>query len=180
MFQIDLVEKCKKNDRKAQLHLYRQYCDAMFCVSMRYLKNIDDAQDVTQEAFIRAFQKIDQFKAEVAFGAWLKKIVVNKCIDFLKSRHEHYLSLDENILNVVDDDNWKIEDDVSVDEVKLAIEHLPEKYKYVVMLYLIEGYDHSEISEILGITQTASRTQLLRGKNQLKELLMNKGYGARS
>ncbi|ETN96037.1 RNA polymerase sigma-70 factor, ECF subfamily [Zhouia amylolytica] len=180
MFQIDLVEKCKKNDRKAQMQLYKQYCDAMFCVSMRYLKNVDDAQDVTQEAFIRAFQKIDQFKAEVTFGAWLKKIVVNKCIDFLKRKHQYYLALDENILNVVDENDWKVDDQVSIEEVKSAIENLPEKYKYVVMLYLIEGYDHAEISEILDITQTASRTQLLRGKNQLRELLKDKRYGTRS
>lgn len=180
MFQIDLVEKCKNNDRKAQMQLYGQYCDAMFCVAMRFLKNTDDARDITQEAFIKAFQKLDQFKAEVTFGAWLKRIVINKCIDFLKSRNEYHLMLDENILNIVDEDDWKVESSVSVGQVKCAIEELPEKYRYVVMLYLIEGYDHGEISEILNITQTASRTQLLRGKTQLKELLKSSRYGARS
>ena len=179
MFQIQLIEKCKNNDRKAQLELYNQYCDAMFCVSMRFLKNRDDAQDMTQEAFIKAFSKIDQYKAEVSFGAWLKRIVINSCIDFLKTKYQNHLSLDEGFMYVSDDNDWNVDDEISVDEVKNAIEMLPEKYKYVVMLYLIEGYDHSEISQILNIQETTSRTQLMRGKNQLKELLIKKQNGTR-
>ena len=78
MFQIDLVERCKANDRKAQLSLYRQYCEGMYFVAKRFVYDPDDAEDVLQEAFIKAFQKIDQFKGEVTFGAWLKRIVINK------------------------------------------------------------------------------------------------------
>ena len=88
MLEIDLIEKCKNNDRKSQMRLYDMYCDAMFCIAMRYVKSTDDAQDVMQEAFIKAFQKLNQFKAEVTFGAWLKRIVINKCLDFLKSKHQ--------------------------------------------------------------------------------------------
>lgn len=179
MFQVDLIEKCKKNDRKAQLKLYNQYCNAMFCVSVRFLKNKDDAMDVTQESFIKAFKKLDQFKGEVSFGAWLKRIVINNCIDFLKSKHQVHQSLDEGYLHISDDDDWTVEDRICIEEVKHAIESLPVKYKYVVMLYLIEGYDHSEISEILKIPETTSRTQLMRGKTQLKELLMQKQNGTR-
>lgn len=177
MFQVDLIEKCKINDRKAQLKLYNQYCDAMFCVSMRFLKNSDDAMDMTQESFIKAFKKLEQYSGEVTFGAWLKRIVINNCIDFLKSKKENHLSLDESYMYISEDDDWSVDDDISIDDVKNAIESLPEKYKYVVMLYLIEGYDHSEISEILNIKETTSRTQLMRGKNQLKELLTPKKNG---
>ncbi|NER12205.1 sigma-70 family RNA polymerase sigma factor [Leptobacterium flavescens] len=180
MFQIELIEKCKLNDRKAQLTLYRQYCDGMFCVAMRFLKNTEDAEDVLQESFIRAFQKIHQYRAEVSFGAWLKRIVVNRCIDFLKVKHEYYLSLDEGYMQLADENDWEIEEGISVEEVKQAIESLPEKYKYVVMLYLIEGYDHKEISEILKISETASRTQLMRGKNKLRESLKIRRNGTRS
>jgi len=179
MFQIELIEKCKKNERKAQMELYRQYCDGMFCVAMRFLKNASDAEDILQDAFVKAFQKLDQYKGEVSFGAWLKRIVVNKCIDFLKVKRENYLSLDETYMQVAEDDNWEVEDGISMDEIKYAIECLPEKYKYVVMLYLIEGYDHSEISEILKISETASRTQLMRAKNKLKESLKSKRNGTR-
>ncbi|TRZ42809.1 RNA polymerase sigma factor [Robertkochia solimangrovi] len=181
MMQTDLIEKCKNNDHLAQMRLYDQYCDAMYCVSLRFLKDPDDAKDTTQEAFIKAFQRLGQFRAEVTFGAWLKRIVINQCIDFLKSRHQHHLSLEENYLQVADaaEENWEVDDDISVEAVKEAIAGLPEKYRYVVMLYLIEGYDHQEIAQILGITTITSRTQLMRGKQKLQELLKHKRNGTR-
>jgi len=166
MFQIDLVERCKSNDRKAQLKLYRQYCEGMFCVAMRFLKNSDDAEDVLQESFIKAFQKIDQYKGEVTFGAWLKRIVVNRSIDFLKGKKENLLQLDESYMHVSEDDDWTVDETISIDVVKQAMDELPEKYSTVVKLYLVEGYDHNEISEILEITETSCRTRLLRGKGQ--------------
>lgn len=181
MLQIDIVEKCKENDRSAQLQLYRQYCDGMYCVAMRFLKNADDAEDVLQEAFIKAFQKIHQFKGEVTFGAWLKRIVVNKCIDFLKTKREQTITLDEAYMRPVDnDDDWTVDSQIGIEEVKKAIGQLPGKYKYVVMMYLVEGFDHREISEVLQISETACRTRLLRGKGQLKELLKTQGYGTGS
>jgi RNA polymerase sigma-70 factor (ECF subfamily) len=180
MFQIDIVEECKANNRKAQLKLYKQYCDGMFCVAMRFLKNEVDAEDVTQESFIKAFQKIDQFKGDVTFGAWLKRIVINKSIDFLKSKRQRMVELDESYMSVTEDDDWTIESGINLEEVKIAIESLPEKYKYVVMMFLMEGFDHNEISEVLGLTSSNCRTRLLRGKGLLKELLKNKGYATGS
>lgn len=176
MFQIDLIERCKANDRRAQLKLYKQYCDGMYCVAMRFLKNEDDAEDVLQEAFVKAFQKIEQFKGEVTFGAWLKRIVINKSLDHIKSKKEKFLELQENTLHIVEDDNWQVEESISIEAVKRAMEQLPEKYRFVVQLFLVEGYDHSEISEILKLEQTTCRTRLLRGKAQLKELLKSKSY----
>ncbi|WP_298506816.1 RNA polymerase sigma factor [uncultured Maribacter sp.] len=180
MFQIDLVEKCKANNRKAQLKLYKQYCDGMYCVAMRFVKNEDDAEDVLQESFVKAFQKIDQFKGEVTFGAWLKRIVVNKSIDFLKTKQEKLVALDEGVMHVVEDEDWTIENRVTINEIRRAIDSLSEKYKYVVLMYLLEGFDHNEISEVLCITPTACRTRLLRGKGYLKEILKEKGYGTGS
>ncbi|HMB61948.1 MAG TPA: RNA polymerase sigma factor [Eudoraea sp.] len=180
MFQFDLVERCKANDRKAQLKLYKQYCDGMFCVAMRFLKNPDDAEDVLQESFIKAFQKIHQFRGEVTFGAWLKRIVVNHALDFIKSKKEHHVELQEHTLHIVEDDDWTVADTVSVAEVRSAMQKLPEKYRFVVQLYLVEGYDHGEIAQILELTETTCRTRLLRGKTQLKELINNKHYGTGS
>ncbi|MDC6367470.1 MULTISPECIES: RNA polymerase sigma factor [Flavobacteriaceae] len=180
MFQIELVEKCKANDRKAQLQLYRQYCDGMYGVAIRFLKNPDDAEDVLQESFIKAFQRMHQFKGEVTFGAWLKRIVVNGSIDFLKSKHSKNVELDERHLHIASENDWTIEDGVTIEQVREAIEELPDKYRYVVQLFLVEGYDHDEISQILGITNSASRTRLLRGKSHLKETIKNRVYGTGS
>lgn len=176
MFQIDIVEECKANNRKAQLKLYKQYCSGMFCVAMRFLKNDDDAEDVIQEAFIKAFQKIDQYKGDVTFGAWLKRIVINKSIDFLKAKKQKMIALDEGFMHVEDDGDWSVDEGISLDEIRLAIESLPEKYRYVVMMFLMEGFDHAEISQVLQISESACRTRLLRGKGFLKEVLKEKRY----
>ena len=147
---------------------------------MRFLKNEDDAEDVLQESFVKAFQRIEQFKGEVTFGAWLKRIVVNGCIDFLKMKKQRMVELDESYMHVAEEDDWQVSITIDLEEVKRAIEELPGKYRYVVQLYLVEGYDHGEISEILKISETASRTRLLRGKGKLKEQLSELNYGTGS
>jgi RNA polymerase sigma factor (sigma-70 family) len=181
--QIHIVEKCKQNDRQAQMQLYNQYCNGMLIVALRFVKDTMEAEDIVQEAFIKAFSKLEQYKAEVTFGAWLKRIVINKCIDVLKSKRQRLIELEEHHLNAVDTDyenEWMVEDDITIDKVKTAIENLPEKYKFVVMLYLVEGYDHQEISEILNISEVASRTQLSRGKQKLQNELKLQKNGTRS
>lgn len=167
-----LIAECQANNRKAQLELYNRYCEGMFVVSKRFLKDSYEAEDAMQEAFIKAFAKLHQFNGEVTFGAWLKRIVINKCIDKLKSKKLELVAINENILSTADEDeNWNIDDGIGIEEVKKTIEKLPEKYKYPLMLFLIEGYDHEEISEIMNITQVASRTMVHRGKKKLQEEL---------
>jgi RNA polymerase sigma-70 factor (ECF subfamily) len=182
MFQSEIVEKCRQNDRKAQLQLYNQYCNGMYSVAKRFVKHDAEAEDVVQDAFIKAFSKLHQYNAEVTFGAWLKRIVVNTSIDALKSKKQRLVDLEDVHLKVVDtrdDDKWLVDDAVSIDEIKEAINQLSDKYRYVVMLFLIEGYDHQEISEILNISEVASRTQLYRGKLQLQNMLKHKKDGTR-
>lgn len=180
MFHTDIVEKCKVNDRRAQLMLYRQYCEGMFCVAMRFVKNTDDAEDVVQESFIKAFQKIEQFQGDVTFGAWLKRIVINRSIDFLKSKREKIVPLDESYISLVPDEDWKVDAAYSLKQIKDAITQLPDKYRYVVMMFLIEGFDHKEISEVLHINASNCRTRLLRGKAILKETLKSNTYATGS
>ncbi|MDP5060340.1 MAG: RNA polymerase sigma factor [Maribacter sp.] len=181
MFQNAIVEKCKANDRTAQMQLYRKYCDGMYIVAMRFVKNGDDAEDILQESFIKAFQKINQFKGDVTFGAWLKRIVVNKSIDFLKAKKDQEVSLDEGYMQVVaDDDNWNVSATISIEQVRCAINGLQDKYKYVVLMFLVEGYDHQEIAQVLEISESACRTRLSRGKSHLKELLKGNKYGTGS
>ena len=180
MIQSDLITACRANNRKAQMELYRKYSQGMYAVSRRYIRNPDDAEDMVQEAFIKAFQKLDQFRGDVSFGAWLKRIVVNSCIDFLKSQKERLIELQDHHIHVVEDEDWTVEDGISADDVIQAMNELNDKYKDVVQLYLVEGYDHAEISEILGITQTNCRSRLLRGKGHLKKIINEKYYGTGS
>ncbi|WP_300437064.1 sigma-70 family RNA polymerase sigma factor [Christiangramia sp.] len=172
MIQHKLIEACKQNSRRAQLQLYNKYCDGMYYVALRFMQDTMEAEDAMQEAFIKAFSKLHQFNGEVTFGAWLKRIVINKCLDKLKAKKLELVAINEQTLGTVEDEeNWQIEDEVSIEEVKKKMENLPEKYKYPLMLYLVEGYDHEEISEILDITQVASRTLVHRGKKKLQEEL---------
>jgi len=157
--------------------LYKQYCDGMFVIAQRYIKDIAAAEDVLQEAFIKAFSKLEQFKGDVTFGAWLKRIVVNSCLDAIKARKMELYEINEEVMSVVDDDDWNVSDETTVTEIHGVIEQLRDPYKVVVQLFLLEGYDHQEISEILDISESASRTNLHRGKQLLKEQLKHLHYG---
>lgn len=150
----------------------------MYYVARRFLRDQMEAEDAMQEAFIKAFQKLHQFNGEVTFGAWLKRIVINKCLDKLKAKKLEMVAINEQVLSSVEEEeNWSIDDGIGIEEVKKKMQLLPEKYRYPLMLYLIEGYDHEEIAEILDITQVASRTLVHRGKKKLKEELKAYHHG---
>lgn len=173
-----LVEQCKNNNRRAQMALYSQYCEGMFIVAQRYLKDTAAAEDAMQEAFVKAFCKLEQFKGDVTFGAWLKRIVINRCLDTIKSKKLETESIDDSVFEIVqDDDDWGLSDEATVSDISSAIEQLPDKYRVVVQLFLVEGYDHNEISGILSISENSSRTNLHRGKTILKETLKHLRYG---
>lgn len=166
-----LINACKRGNQKAQMQVYDSYCDAMYNVACRYLNNKEDAKDAMQEAFLKAFLNIDKYKSTSAFGTWLKRIVINHCIDALKKRQFHAESLETENLQIVDDSDWQFDISITKEQIENAIETLPEKYRLVITLYLIEGYDHEEISEILDIAIKTSRTQLRRAKQKLQDLL---------
>lgn len=174
-----IIEQCKNNCAKSQIQLYNLYCKAMQQVAFRYVKDRFIAEDVMQDAFIKAFKNLHSYKNEVAFGAWLKRIVINQSIDQLKKSKLELVSINETIYKIESDDDWKVENKISVNGIIEVINSLKEKYRLVLTLYLLEGYDHGEISEILKITENTSRTHLLRGKKLLKEQLKNTSYAAR-
>ncbi len=167
-----LIEACKKGDRKAQFELYRLYSAAMYNTSLRIVRDPDDAEDVMQEAFLKAFSRMTTYRGEVSFGAWLKRIVVNKSLDFLRLRRER-ISLEDvgEVEEIPEEDSVLIELAYSADDVRKAIYKLPEGYRLVLSLILLEGYDHEEVSEILRISNATSRTQYHRAKKKLAELL---------
>ncbi len=161
------------------MQLYNLYGKAMFLIAYRYVKDQFIAEDVMQDAFIKAFKNIDNYKNEVAFGAWLKRIVINQSIDQLKKKKLDLVAINEEITTSREDDNWQVDCEISVDEIVEKIKLLKEKYRLVLSLYLLEGYDHQEIAQVLKITENTSRTNLLRGKRLLREHLKDTNYAAR-
>jgi len=169
---LDLVEASKRGDQKAQFELYRLYYAAMYNTTLRIVGDSDDAEDVMQEAFLKAFAKLETYRKEVSFGAWLKRIVINKSLDFLRLKREQ-LSLEDatEVGEMVDEPSGTLEVEYRVEEIKKAIYLLPEGYRIVLSLILMEGYDHEEVSMILNISNATSRTQYHRAKKRLIELL---------
>jgi len=172
----DLIELCGRGDRKAQFEVYRLYQKAMFNTALRIVGDPDDAEDVMQEAFLKAFAKIRTYRGEVSFGAWLKRIVVNKSLDFLRLRKDQ-ISLEEvgEVEEIEEEPAAVPEQWPEVEEIKKAIEALPEGYRVVLSLILIEGFDHEEVAGILNISNATSRTQYHRAKKKLLELISEKG-----
>jgi RNA polymerase sigma factor (sigma-70 family) len=166
-----LIDRCRAGDRKAQFELYGMYYKTMYSVSLRILGNQDDAEDAMQEAFLNAFRNMDTYQGKVSFGAWLRKIVINRSLDTLKKRKIKFVEVTERNAGADDDGTWLGE--VDVKRIHKAIQALPDGYRVVLSLYLIEGYDHEEISQRLHISNSASRTQYLRAKNKLREILKN-------
>ena len=167
-----LIEACKRGDQKAQFELYGRYHAAMYNTTLRIVGDPDDAEDVMQEAFLKAFAKLKTYRGEVSFGAWLKRIVVNKSLDFLRLKRER-ISLDElgQVEEPEDLGPHTVEAAYSAETIRTAIQALPDGYRIVLSLILLEGYDHEEVSEILQISNATSRTQYHRAKKKLAEIL---------
>jgi RNA polymerase sigma factor (sigma-70 family) len=163
-----LIEECRKGNSNAQFRLYNQYSKAMYNLAYRMLNNREDAEDMLQDAFVECFNNLGSFRFESTFGAWLKKILVNKCINQLKKKKID-LTLCETLPTVIDEE----EEVVSFDTGKIfrGIEMLPDGYRVILTLYLLEGYDHSEISQILGISESTSKSQYSRAKEKLRYII---------
>jgi RNA polymerase sigma-70 factor (ECF subfamily) len=173
-----LIDKSLEGDESAQNRLYMLYSKAMYNSCLRITNDEDDAKDVLQEAFISAFRNLSSYKGEAAFGAWLKRIVVNKAINHIKKRQLETASLDMDQHDLAPE-NDPLEQDInySTERIRQAIQKLPKGYRVVFSLYLLEGYDHQEIADILGITVSTSKSQYNRAKKKLRELLNEEAYG---
>lgn len=144
----------------------------MYNVCYRITSDEDDASDALQEAFISAFNNLHHYRGDATFGAWLKRIVVNKAINVLKKRRFESLPEDERWDMAEETGDGDVEyGELTVERVKRAIQQLPEGYRAVLSLYLVEGYDHQEIGEILGVSESTSKSQLNRAKKKLREIL---------
>jgi len=170
-----LIEQCREGDRQAQFRIYRLYAKAMYNTALRIVKIPEDAEEVMQEAFLSAFEKISGYRGEVRFGAWLKKIVVNRSLDHLRKNKVIFEELDKAEKASPAGDDAGGEENASLpdaERIKEAVKELPDGYRTILSLYLFEGYDHDEIADILGITAVTSRTQYSRARKKLRKLLL--------
>ena len=168
----DVIALCLKGDRSAQQQLYNLYAKAMYNICYRMTNDGDEAADVLQESFISAFNNLSSYRGTASFGAWLKRIVVNKSINHLRSRKMNIVPIDD--MDIASESEVRDEDlYMDIGRIRTAIDQLPDGYRVVFSLYLLEGYDHKEISEILGITESTSKSQYNRAKAKLKQILLN-------
>jgi RNA polymerase sigma factor (sigma-70 family) len=171
----DIIEQCKAGNPRAQQKLYHLYAKAMYNLCYRMMNNREEAEDQLQESFTEAFMRLQGFRFESAFGAWLKRITVNKCINALKKRKA-------DLVPVIDLPEKQAEEEevmvgLNVEHVRKALEKLPEGYRVIFSLYLLEGYDHVEISQIMGISEETSKSQYSRARQRMKEIIKQDFHG---
>ncbi len=144
----------------------------MYNICLRMMGNEADAEDMLQNAFVDVFLKINSYRSEATIGAWIKRIVINTCINHLKKRRLNTTEWDDRIGDQPAETDYKAQDaSLDVEMVKRAMDELPDGYRTVFSLYLIEGYDHKEIADIMGVTEATSKSQFSRAKRKMREIL---------
>jgi len=164
----ELIDGCRKGDQKAQFQIYKLYYKAMYNTSLRIVNNTMEAEDIMQESFLSAFEKIGSYSGKVSFGSWLKKIVQNRSFDYLGKKNL-VLYKDIEAFHDVEDNtaSHSEEPDPRIKKILEKIKLLPEKYRNIISLYLFEGYDHEEIAQILSIPSSTSRSNFTRARQRL-------------
>jgi RNA polymerase sigma factor (sigma-70 family) len=167
----NIIEACKAGNDKARYELYQLYAKAMFNVCYRIINNREEAEDMLQEAFTQAFMKLESYRYESNFGAWLKRIMVNTCINAINKRKVDLSYCEEIYYHETPEEENEAEVQFTVANVTKAMEELPKGGRMVFSLYLLEGYDHGEIAQILNITKSTSKSQFMRAKRRIVEIL---------
>lgn len=165
-----LAARCRNGDRLAAKELYEQYAKAMYHICLRMMNNVQDAEDMLQEAFYLVFKNIGNFRGESTIGAWIKSIVVNKCLNHLKMKKLHFVEADE--VETQEDDKLDEQQFIlTVEKIKEAIKKLPDGYRIVFSLYMFDNYSHKEIAERLGISESTAKTQYMRAKQKIRDYI---------
>lgn len=167
----ELIELCKKNDRKAQWQLYERYGPKMKFVCKRYLTDKNNTEDMLNQGFIKVFNKLDSFRGQGSFEGWIKRTIIHTCLDQNRKEKAFLVSLDDVSPS---DQPYAIDyTGFNVDYILNAIRQLPAGCQTVFNLIEIDGYNHKEVADILGISESASRSQLTKAKQSLRKMLTN-------
>jgi RNA polymerase sigma factor (sigma-70 family) len=171
--EVELIKACIKKKPKAQELLYQKYAPKMLSVCFRYAENIMEAEDILQEAFIKMFSKINQFRFEGSFEGWFRRLVVNTAINHYRSKNPQYNFTGLTEANEMHHDDFSVQQ-LSANEIMDMIKDLPQGYRTVFNLYVLDGYSHKEIADLLNITESTSKSQLARARKQLKLIILKR------
>jgi RNA polymerase sigma-70 factor (ECF subfamily) len=171
---LHIIDQCKKGDPKAQKLLYDQYAPLFMSMAMRYMKNIESAEDVMVMGFFKIFDNIEKFKGEGSFEGWMKRIVVNEALMQIRKHNNLYMTLE--LKDVDKPDESSIVDDMAYEDLLNLLDELPPGYRTIFNMYVIEGFKHREIAELLNISINTSKSQLILAKKRMRELIKKKGY----
>jgi RNA polymerase sigma-70 factor (ECF subfamily) len=167
----ELIERCRNNNSKAQASIYEKYAGKMLSVCMRYIKEGHEAEDTMIQGFMKAFSKIGQFKNEGSFEGWLRRIMVNESLTYLRRNKSMYLEVEIEKADR-EPDYSTLSSNLEAEDLMKMVGNLPMGYRTVFNLYAIEGYSHKEIGDQLGITVNTSKSQLSRARNMLQQMLL--------
>lgn len=168
-----LIKNCLKGKAAAQKQLYDEFSSAMLGVCYRYTKSLHDAEDVLQDGFVRVFKFLNQYNEEGELGAWIRRIMVNTALNYLKKskKYQHDLLFDTTELHVINNDNPEVL--LNAKELAQLIRQLPTGYQTIFNLYAMEGFSHQEIGQMLGISENTSRSQYMRARHLLISWITN-------
>lgn len=173
-----IIAGCKKGDPTSQKHLYELHKNALFGICLRYVPNVTDAEDILSEAFYKILSKIDTYKGEGNFEGWMRRIVVNECLMFIRKNVNLHMTieLNESLNGSSESDDFDAESEYpfSMEEVYAAIQSLPDGYRTIFNLYVIDELKHREIADVLHISINTSKSQLILAKKRLREILKKK------
>ncbi len=167
----ELVERCQKNEARAQKELYERFASKMLVVCKRYVVRYEIAEELMSNGFIKAFKAVTNLEKVSSFGGWLRQIMVRECLDYLKSVKLEYASFDE-ILQTPASKEFDIQAELQAEDLLKIVENLPAGYRTVFNLYAIEGFKHFEIAQLLGISESTSKTQLMKSRDCLQKMII--------
>lgn len=169
MTEQELIQGCKKQDRQAQKQLYDLYAPMFFALCKRYVGSNEDAEDVLVEGFFKIMTKIGQYTGEGNFEGWMRRIMINEALMFLRKANTQPYT--EEILNLEQSDYTTVVDELAANDILRLLDQLPEGYRTVFNLYVLEGLKHREIADMLGISINTSKSQLILAKKRMQELM---------
>lgn len=163
-----LIEGCLKNKSAAQKELYERYSPKMFTICLRYIKEVNEAEDVLITGFMKVFEKLGQFQFQGSFEGWIRKIIVNEALGYLRQHKTLFIEVDiEKAAK-----EFQVPDLLEEEDLMVMIQNLPVGYRTIFNLYAIEGYSHKEIADLMGINESTSKSQLCRARSILKKMLL--------